>query len=781
MSLFEELKRRSVFRVAAAYVVASWVLIEGGSLILEILGAPDLVMRIVVVLLALAFPFVLAFTWAFVVTPDGIKRESDLEPEQVLHGSDRRLNQVTIAMIIVGIGVLAYDRFLFQADREQSASSVELSAPNQAEQATRKVLEIDRLRVRGEYASAFELATEVAPLLPDGVDQESLWDRISWSTDITSDPTGAQVWRQPLESEEDWDLLGVTPLQNVRFAEGQGYRLRFELDGYRTVEILHTALVGVKWRGAPSIQPVTLDPVDALPEEMVRIPGFTRDLVDFADYFMDRFEVTNADYEKFVQAGGYSDQRYWTDEYERDGKTVVWEEAVQKFVDRTGRPGPGTWQGGVYPDGQDEFPVGGVSWYEASAYARFVGKELPTCEHQRRALPFYRENSAIIASRSNLQGDGPRPVGQNRAMSTLGIYDMIGNVREWCRNEAGPGQRGTRGGGWMEPPYMANWVHPKSAWDREPSLGFRLAKTFDDDQRLARLLEPVSPPARRDYRDDVPVSDSEFEIYRRMYTYDPSPLNAEVQEVVEFKHWRRETVAFDLPYGERGGAIVYVPKSSQRPFQAIVYWGGSGLLNQRSADEEWLQPFDFLVRAGRVVALPIFKGAYHRDDDEFSITHEKLLNKTETREFRDIQIRWVQDVSRTVDYLESREDINPNALGYYGWSFGGMSAPFVLTIDNRFKAAVLNAGGFWDAHYLPEADAINFVSRVKTPVLALNGEYDVVFPLETSLLPMFEMLGTAPENKKLYLVPSDHIVPQDELIRETLGWFDRYLTGESNE
>jgi len=112
--------------------------------------------------------------------------------------------------------------------------------------------------------------------------------------------------------------------------------LRFELTGHRRVELLQRAIRGDQSMGLEPMNPVRLDPVDVLPEEMVRIPGFTRDSVDYADYFMDRFEVSNREYQRFVTAGGYETRAYWSDALVRDGKEVPWEEAVSNFVDRTG-------------------------------------------------------------------------------------------------------------------------------------------------------------------------------------------------------------------------------------------------------------------------------------------------------------------------------------------------------------------------------------------------------------------------------------------------------------
>ena len=75
----------------------------------------------------------------------------------------------------------------------------------------------------------------------------------------------------------------------------------------------------------------------------------------------------------------------------------------------------------------------------------------------------------------------------------------------------------------------------------------------------------------------------------------------------------------------------------------------------------------------------------------------------------------------------------------------------------------------------PEVSQINYVTRVKTPTLMLNGKYDSFFFPETSQKPMFDLLGTPPEHKQLKLYETDHIPPINEMIKETLAWLDRYL------
>ena len=95
-------------------------------------------------------------------------------------------------------------------------------------------------------------------------------------------------------------------------------------------------------------------------------------------------------------------------------------------------------------------------------------------------------------------------------------------------------------------------------------------------------------------------------------------------------------------------------------------------------------------------------------------------------------------------------------------------------VENRIEASVLIAGGLQDAGR-QEIDAVNYVGRVQTPTLMLNGKYDSVFPPEISSKPAFNLLGTPDEDKKILLYETDHIPPRTEYIRETLAWLDKNL------
>jgi iron(II)-dependent oxidoreductase len=154
-------------------------------------------------------------------------------------------------------------------------------------------------------------------------------------------------------------------------------------------------------------------------------------------FFLDRYSVTNEQFYRFVRAGGYDDLEMWPRE--------VWP-GVMKFTDQTGHPGPRDWENGRYPQGKANHPVVGVSWFEAFAYARWVGKRLPTSAEWQKAGGWpeqlsggacnrYPWGDVFEPRRANLWATG---VGQTvpvhefaKGATPNGIYQMSGNVWEW--------------------------------------------------------------------------------------------------------------------------------------------------------------------------------------------------------------------------------------------------------------------------------------------------------------------------------------------------------------
>jgi TolB-like protein len=117
--LFQELKRRNVFRVALAYLAASWLVLQVVQLVLESTSAPDWVMQVFLLAVAVGFPFAVLFAWAFEMTPEGIKREKEVDRGQsITNQTGRKLDRTIIIVLAAAVAFLLLDKFILQGDSE---------------------------------------------------------------------------------------------------------------------------------------------------------------------------------------------------------------------------------------------------------------------------------------------------------------------------------------------------------------------------------------------------------------------------------------------------------------------------------------------------------------------------------------------------------------------------------------------------------------------------------------------------------------------------------------
>ena len=109
MNFFSELKRRNVYKVAVAYAVVAWLLIQAASILFPTFEAPSWAMKVLVALLVLGFPVALVLSWAFEITPEGIKLESEIDPKKsITRTTGRKIVGLTIAVAIVAAGLLVF-------------------------------------------------------------------------------------------------------------------------------------------------------------------------------------------------------------------------------------------------------------------------------------------------------------------------------------------------------------------------------------------------------------------------------------------------------------------------------------------------------------------------------------------------------------------------------------------------------------------------------------------------------------------------------------------------
>jgi eukaryotic-like serine/threonine-protein kinase len=620
--------------------------------------------------------------------------------------------------------------------------------------------EISRSVDSGELQAAFRLLRRAESILPGDPTLARIRESNGIETSFSTSPPGAEVWATPYAPEEDtWLRLGTTPFTTRALWLGL-YRFRVVKPGFRTVLGAREVIGGSPLR-------FDLDEEGTTTAEMLRVPGGSVTVpglgaAELRAFLIDRYETTNRQFKQFVDHGGYGKREYWKQDFVRDGRRLTWEEAMDSFRDATGRPGPSTWRLGAYPQGRDEYPVNGVSWHEAAAYAEFAGKQLPTIYHwQQAASPGWFEDVTVL---SNFGGSGPAPVGAHRGIGASGTLDMAGNVREWCWNEAG-GKRFIRGGAWDEPNYMFAALDAHLPWDRSPRNGIRCLRY--DTREESGLQAPVTTPIRN-FSKETPVSDEVFRSYRSLYSYDATDLDSRVEGIdLESSQWKREKVSFSAPSGgERVLGYLYIPKRATPPYQTIIY-AHAGSAFRLSSPQPWEERyFDFVVKSGRAFLLPVLKGQYQRRYADWpagpNAARDRLI--VESKEFR-----------RSIDYLVSRKDVDRDRLGVLGVSRGAL-LPVLAVGEQRLKAAVLISVGMIPARPLPEADPFNFLPRFTVPTVMLCGRSDFSFPAEASQLPMFRLLGAPEQDKRLRQWDGGHVPPSFQMpYREALEWFDRYL------
>ncbi len=608
----------------------------------------------------------------------------------------------------------------------------------------------DRYDLDGFYRAA----RSVVPLLPDEPRLQQQWVNLTTVASFRSEPPGADVAVKGYGADAPYISIGQTPLAQVRVPFG-AVKLQVQKAGFAAIEGTLSAFD----------LNFTLDPVAEVPAGMVRVPGAPAQLegrtVVLPDFWLDRYEVTNRQFEAFVDAGGYENQEYWKEPFVDGRRSLSWSEAMARLRDKTGRPGPADWELGTYPAGQDDYPVSGVSWYEAAAYAAFRGESLPTAYQWRAAagLVGFGGNFSDILPASNFGQTGPAPVGSHRGLAASGTYDLAGNVKEWCWNES-DGMRMILGGGWNEPTYMFEDRDAQPPLRRLSTYGFRLARNISPPPPAA--LEPVR---RRGASTRSPASDDQFAILAGLYRYDSRPLDARVEQVDDAPDWRRETVSFAAAYGdERVTAYVFLPKVSAPPYQPVVHFPGGDAQLLRSSRDLRLLNVDYVIRSGRALVFPIYQGTYER-----TVVVQGLNG------YRDVTIARVKDVARTLEYIDGRSDLDADRVGFHGQSLGAYNGVLSTAQRSRFKASVLIGAGLTDFGSPPEISLVNFAPRVTVPTLLISGRDDFSYPAESQVA-LFDLLGPPPDQKRHVVLEGGHIpLRMHEVIREVLDWYDRYL------
>jgi len=747
-------------KLIASYFASSFGLLQIIDIIIDRFSLPATIINYL--LYAIVIGFVGILFYSYLPSLGEARKSSDQKSKKSI---------LTVSAIVLIFTLSISNIFLF---RESNLSEI------REEAYTIGFDKIDALIESENYIKAFSTVLKYYEKLPnDSLLLEKL-NLTSIETDIRSKPEGAKVYYKNLDSDE-WTYVGETPL--VTRLPGvnswaRGYiNFKITKDDYAD----YTSLTNVGFIKRLSQQKVSnfyeLTPLAKVEKNMVRIPGgnsrlFVSELgdlniIELKPYWIDKYEVTNAEYQQFISEGAYKNKSLWDEIVGEDGIIISWENAMELFIDKSGLKGPSTWTNGTYPQNQQNYPVTGISWFEAKAYAKWANKSLPTIYHWYKAAMYWGESS-VISPRSNFSGSLSE-VGEYNVLSSYGCYDMAGNAREWGTNPHKNGNRSIMGGGYDDDTYFFTDNFSQHPINRYKTNGFRCVITSEDTKVMASA-DTLIQTLQRDFYSYKPISDEVFKIYNGMFKYDTSPINTKIikDNISINEAWYKKVVEIDAAYGqERLPLNIFIPKNESPPFKTVIFVPGSGSITNRNSQDLTANGLGFLMRSGYALIWPVYKGTYERGYPEFPNYVEN-----NSKVYSDQMIMMVKDYSRTIDFVFQDDNLD-NDIFYYGISWGGMLGPLFLANEPRIKIAVWQVAGLGARETRPEGSPLTFLSRINKPVLMLNGRYDQYFPYETSQKPMYELLSLSEPRKKMITYESAHSPPANQTSKEILKWFSQ--------
>ena len=574
-----------------------------------------------------------------------------------------------------------------------------------------------------------------------------------------------------------WYEIGQTPIEQLRvpwFSGQHDFQLKFKLKD-RTIVAL------------PDISgEFNFENIDQYPTNHAIIPGTKNNMmflpgIDFGDISIETFsisktEVSNNEFQTFVNDGGYENDVLWDFPIMIGGVEYNYEESIRGFVDKHGQHGPSNWSYGQYDDNTDSFPVTGISWFEARAYARYMGYKLPNIFQWVCAAGlagFVSELPDI--SKSNLRSSNLWDIHDRRGENYFGLKNIAGNVREWVTNPQGAKKSkfSILGGSYHDNTYSFNNYHSVSPFNRSIGNGFRVVQSTVSG--IPDTLDNyIINYSERDILSEGDVSDDVFDIYRQQFNYDKYELDAKIDSMFEYENYTTYKFQLSPPYNSNEplhGYVIYANKI-KTALKPIIHFPNAWAIGSNSDDwiiNSTIKDYNYLLMEGYVVICPVYYSTYNR---------KKTLKTwwaNDTEEYKNTIIKIGKDYKRSIDFIESRNEFDINDLSYMGYSWGSIMSNILLAIDDRVKSAFICAGGLQVQKSKPEIDPALYTRRITIPVMHITGKNDGIFDYENSQIPMQKLLGTPLEDQEMIVLEGvGHIIPKDIMIDSHLRWLKKY-------
>ncbi|MDC1180568.1 SUMF1/EgtB/PvdO family nonheme iron enzyme [Flavobacteriaceae bacterium] len=475
-------------------------------------------------------------------------------------------------------------------------------------------------------------------------------------------------------------------------------------------------------------------------------------------FYMDKYEVSNKDYKEFVDSNGYYREEFWPVDLMHEGKKISFSEVKTSFVDKANFPSPKDWYQGTYENGKELYPVSGISWYEAYAYAKFRNMSLPSVAEWFYAFDRNRPERALKNANINSYNYTKSRI-ESDSENNNGIFDMAGNVREWVSNNIkDKNSRGILGGSFADDTYVPFDFYSQNAWNRSSYNGIRLVKKIEPDNSGEIFYKREK---LRNFYENFRTTDKEWDLIESLFMYDKNKVNFEQLETSKVTGQEFYCISSNIITSNTTIPVHHLQANPNvKSKKAIIYFPGSNALYRDKLN--YPASVTAIVNSGVDVIFPEYLSTYSRKDGMKTDIGNTTMN------YRDHLITWVKEVRYAVDYA-IQNGYEPH---YFGVSWGGQVGVNILAIENRFKTGILYVGGISLDEVREEIQPEKYAARIKTPTLLLNGRYDFYFPYQSSQLPLFNLMNLDNNNKRHVVVDYAHYVPTHIVKEETLKWIN---------
>ena len=475
-------------------------------------------------------------------------------------------------------------------------------------------------------------------------------------------------------------------------------------------------------------------------------------------FYMDKYEVSNKDYKEFVDSNGYYRDEFWPLDLMHEGKKISFSEVKTSFVDKANFPSPKDWYQGTYENGKELYPVSGISWYEAYAYANFRNMSLPSVAEWFYAFDRNRPERALKNANINSYNYTKSRI-ESDSENNNGIFDMAGNVREWVSNNIkDENSRGILGGSFADDTYVPFDFYSQNAWNRSSYNGIRLVKKIEPDNSGEIFYKREK---LRNFYDNYRTTEKEWNLMESLFMYDKNNISFEQVNTSKVNGQEFYCTSFNIITSNMTMPVHHLRADPEiKSKKAIIYFPGSNALyRDKITYPTWVTEME---NSGVDVIFPEYLSTYSRQDGVKTDIGNTSMN------YRDHLITWVKEVRYAVDYA-IQNGYEPH---YFGVSWGGQVGVNILAIEDRFKTGILFVGGISLDDVREEIQPEKYAARIKTPTLLLNGRYDFYFPYQSSQLPLFNLMNLDNNNKRHVVVDYAHYVPMHIVREETLKWIN---------